>query len=105
MTSLNDLKRWGEEYIKKEYKKDITLRIYYTTELNAVKANIQGEKESREYSVLLSGQLTLNKGGVKGVAHEIAHILQKEHNKEFKKEWKIIINFFKKKIKEKKEKC
>lgn len=98
--SLDDLRWWCEEYVLERTGRAVRIVVHYTTELEKVKANVQGDTVSEEYDIVIAGGLRW-KSIVEAMAHEVAHIvLPKElgHGVVWEKEKKKIKEYLEQKV-------
>lgn len=101
--SLDDLRWWCEEYVLGRTGRAVRLVVHYTTALDTVKANVQGDTGSGEYDVVIAGGLRIN-GLIEALAHEVAHIVwpgELEHGAVWEQEKKELKEYLEKKVESK----
>jgi len=81
--TLLDLKKKAEEIVSQREGRNITIDIHVSTQMNDLKANVQGE--GKHYDILIAAFLPFEKYP-QAIAHELAHILlhSEVHNDQHK---------------------
>lgn len=87
--SLSKFKECVEKYFRQKKNRQIRINIHISTELDKVKANVQGSEATNEFDILVSGDLKFKKL-VEAIAHEAAHIVSSRHDQVWEDEKKEI---------------
>jgi hypothetical protein len=82
-----------EKFIHEKYNRNVSISIHISTDLNMVKANVQGS--NRKFDIIISGSLSWNRLE-DALAHEAAHIIayNNEHDSKFEEARQAVLEFF-----------